>query len=53
MLEQAGPLADGKPPGQTVMAVTDDVVAGSLKMGVSGPGRGPHVATASILADPA
>jgi len=41
------------PPGQTVVAATDDVVLGSAKMGPNRPGRGGHVATASFMVDPA
>jgi putative transposase len=42
-----------EPPGQTVVAVEDDVVVGSAKMGPNRPGRGAHVATASFMVDPA
>jgi GNAT superfamily N-acetyltransferase len=41
------------PPGRTVVAVQDDVVLGSAKMGPNRPGRGAHVATASFMVDPA
>ncbi len=42
-----------QPPGQTVVAVEDDVVLGSAKIGPNRPGRGAHVATASFMVDPA
>jgi len=42
-----------EPPGQTVVAESDGVIAGSAKMGPNRPGRGSHVATASFLVDPA
>jgi L-amino acid N-acyltransferase YncA len=41
------------PPGRTVVAVEEDVVLGSAKMGPNRPGRGAHVATASFMVDPA
>jgi GNAT superfamily N-acetyltransferase len=41
-----------KSPGRTVVAVRDDVVLGSAKMGPNRPGRGAHVATASFMVDP-
>ncbi len=40
-------------PGRTVVAVEDDMVLGSAKMGPNRPGRGAHVATASFMVDPA
>lgn len=40
------------PPGHTVVAVEDDTVLGSAKMGPNRPGRGAHVATASFMVDP-
>ncbi len=40
-------------PGRTVVAIEDDVVLGSAKMGPNRPGRGAHVATASFMVDPA
>lgn len=53
-LEEARPWWMEKPPGHTVVAVTDDgVIAGTAKMGQNRPGRGAHVATASFLVDPA
>jgi GNAT superfamily N-acetyltransferase len=52
-LEQARPWWMEEPPGQTVVAIADDVIAGSAKMGANRPGRGSHVATASFLVDPA
>ncbi len=41
-----------EPPGQTVVAVEDDTVLGSAKVGPNRPGRGAHVATASFMVDP-
>lgn len=41
------------PPGQTVVAVEDDLILGSATMGPNRPGRGSHVATASFMVDPA
>jgi L-amino acid N-acyltransferase YncA len=41
-----------RPPGRVVVAVQDDVVLGSAKMGPNRPGRGSHVATASFMVDP-
>lgn len=38
-------------PGRTVVAVVDDAVVGSAKMGPNRPGRGAHVATASFMVD--
>ena len=52
-LEEARPWWMEPPPGQTVVAVSDDVIVGSAKMGPNRPGRGSHVATASFLIDPA
>ena len=45
-------------PGRTVVAVLEgsdggEVVAGTAKMGPNRPGRGAHVATASVMVDPA
>lgn len=40
-------------PGQTVVAVDDDLVLASAKMGPNRPGRGAHVSTASFMVDPA
>jgi L-amino acid N-acyltransferase YncA len=51
-LETARPLWMEEPPGQTVVALGDDVVLGSAKMGPNRPGRGAHVATASFMVDP-
>lgn len=42
-----------EPPGHTVVAVEDDTVLGSAKMGPNRAGRGAHVATASFMVDPA
>jgi GNAT superfamily N-acetyltransferase len=52
-LEEARPWWMEERPGQTVVAVSDDAIAGSAKMGPNRPGRGAHVATASFLVDPA
>jgi GNAT superfamily N-acetyltransferase len=51
-LDEARPWWMEEPPGQTVVAVSDDVIVGSAKMGANRPGRGSHVATASLLVDP-
>ena len=51
--EAAQALWMERPPGRTVVAVEDDVVLGSAKMGPNRPGRGAHVATASFMVDPA
>ncbi|MEO8329133.1 MAG: GNAT family N-acetyltransferase [Candidatus Nanopelagicales bacterium] len=40
------------PPGQTVVAVVDEQVAGTAKMGPNRPARGAHVATASFMVSP-
>jgi L-amino acid N-acyltransferase YncA len=52
-LDDARPWWMEQPPGQTVVAVEDDTILGSAKMGPNRPGRGAHVATASFLVDPA
>jgi L-amino acid N-acyltransferase YncA len=41
-----------KAPSRTVVAIRDDVIVGSAKMGPNRPGRGAHVATASFMVDP-
>ena len=41
------------PPGRTVVAVRDDTVLGSAKMGPNREGRGSHIGTASFMVDPA
>jgi GNAT superfamily N-acetyltransferase len=51
-LEEPRPWWMEQPPGQTVVAVSEGVIAGSAKMGPNRPGRGSHVATASFLVDP-
>jgi L-amino acid N-acyltransferase YncA len=51
--ETARPLWMEEPPGHVVVAVQDDRVVGSAKMGPNRPGRGAHVATASFMVDPA
>jgi L-amino acid N-acyltransferase YncA len=53
VFETARSLWMEEPPGQTVVAVEDDVVLGSAKIGPNRPGRGAHVATASFMVDPA
>ena len=50
--ETARALWMERPPGRTVVAVEEDVVLGSAKMGPNRPGRGAHVATASFMVDP-
>lgn len=52
-LEEARPWWMEQPPGRTVVAVREDAIVGSAKMGPNRPGRGSHVATASFLVDPA
>jgi len=52
-VETARPLWMEERPGQTVVALEDEVVLGSAKMGPNRPGRGAHVATASFMVDPA
>jgi L-amino acid N-acyltransferase YncA len=37
------------PPGQTVVAVRDDVILGTAKFGPNRPARGSHVATGSFM----
>lgn len=51
-LDEARPWWMEQPPGRTVVAVEDDIVIGSAKMGPNRPGRGSHVATASFMVDP-
>jgi L-amino acid N-acyltransferase YncA len=52
-LEIARSLWMEQPPGHTVVALADDVVVGTAKMGPNRLGRGAHVATASYMVDPA
>ncbi|NNN09938.1 MAG: GNAT family N-acetyltransferase [Acidimicrobiaceae bacterium] len=52
-LDQARPWWMEKPPAITVVAVEDDIVLGTAKMGPNRPGRGSHIATASFMVDPA
>lgn len=47
--DQAEQLWIEPPPGQTVVALQDDTVVGTAKMGPNRPGRGEHVATASFM----
>jgi GNAT superfamily N-acetyltransferase len=51
-LEAAEPLWLEPSPGHAVVAVADDAVLGSAKMGPNRPGRGSHIATASFMVDP-
>jgi GNAT superfamily N-acetyltransferase len=51
-LETAQSLWLEPPPGHTAVAVADDVVLGSAKMGPNRPSRGAHIATASFMVDP-
>jgi L-amino acid N-acyltransferase YncA len=51
--EAARSLWMESPPGRTVVAVDDERVVGTAKMGANRPGRGAHVATASFMVDPA
>jgi len=51
--DEAGRLWMLRPPGQTVVAVEDEVLLGSATMGPSRPGRGSHIATGSFMVDPA
>jgi GNAT superfamily N-acetyltransferase len=39
-------------PGHAVVAVADDIVLGSAKMGPNRPARGSHIATASFMVHP-
>ena len=48
-LQAARPWWMEQPPGRTVVALEDDVMVGSAKMGPNRPGRGAHVATASFM----
>jgi L-amino acid N-acyltransferase YncA len=48
----ARPLWLEEPPGHVVVAVADETVLGSAKMGPNRPGRGAHIATASFMVDP-
>ncbi|QMU98744.1 GNAT family N-acetyltransferase [Microbacterium esteraromaticum] len=50
--EQAAGLWMEQAPSRTVVAVLDDRVVGSAKMGPNRPGRGSHVGTASFMVDP-
>jgi L-amino acid N-acyltransferase YncA len=52
-METARSLWMERAPGHTVVAVEDEVVLGSAKMGPNRPGRGAHIATASFMVDPA
>jgi len=50
--DEARDLWMERPPALTVVALDDDVVVGSAKMGPNRPGRGSHVATASFMVNP-
>ena len=52
-LDEARPWWMEQSPAQTVVALHDNTIVGSAKMGANRPGRGSHVATASFLVDPA
>jgi GNAT superfamily N-acetyltransferase len=52
-LEEARPLWMETPPAVTVVAVENEIVFGSAKIGPNRPGRGSHIATASFMVDPA
>src|ERR1035438_1943838 len=39
------------PPGESVVALRDDVILGTAKFGPNRPARGAHVATASFMVD--
>lgn len=52
-IESAEPWWMEQPPGHTVVAVDGDTILGSAKMGPNRPARGAHVATASVMVDPA
>ncbi|MFV2144449.1 MULTISPECIES: GNAT family N-acetyltransferase [Isoptericola] len=47
--EQACELWMERPPGRTVVAVDDDEILGTAKMGPNRPGHGDHVGTASFM----
>ena len=51
--DQARALWLERPPGLTVVALVDGVVAGTAKMGPNRPARGSHVGTASFMVGPA
>jgi GNAT superfamily N-acetyltransferase len=51
-LETARSLWLEPPPGHAVVAVADDVVLGTAKIGPNRPGRGRHIATASFMVAP-
>jgi L-amino acid N-acyltransferase YncA len=51
--EEAATLWMEPPPGHVVVAVAEDRVVGSAKMGPNRPGRGSHIGTASFMVDPA
>ncbi|XXZ28645.1 GNAT family N-acetyltransferase [Sorangium sp. So ce321] len=48
-VEQAHDIWVEVPPGLTVVAVEDDCVLGTAKMGTNRPGPGAHVSTASFM----
>ena len=50
--EEARALWMERAPSRTVVALRDEVIIGTAKMGPNRPGRGAHVATASFMVDP-
>ena len=48
-IEQAHDTWIERPPGHTVVAIEDDRVVGTAKMGPNRPGPGAHVSTASFM----
>lgn len=52
-LDAARPWWMETAPGQTFVALDDQTILGSAKVGPNRPGRGSHVATASFMVDPA
>lgn len=51
--DSATPWWMERPPGHVVVAIDDEAIVGSAKMGPNRPGRGSHIATASFMVDPA
>lgn len=47
--DEARSLWVERPPGETVVALVNDVVLGTAKYGPNRPGRGAHVSTASFM----
>jgi len=50
--DQARELWTEPAPGRTVVALADDRIVGTAKMGPNRGGRGAHIATASFMVDP-